>query len=497
MVYGKAWFFMVIIRRNLYNQEKEVMAAVQDNITSNKYNGCYGVAMDIGTTTVAASLFALDSGKYYRNITETNSQVKFGADVMMRIMNSVMGKAGLLHNIIIEQTEDIIERLISGICSKDKIVKMSVAGNTTMCHLFLGKDLSGMSGTPFKAAYSGSVNITGEEAGFKKFSGIDIYVLPGIAAHTGADAVAVICNQKLYNTDKIQLAIDIGTNAEIILNNKGRIYVCSAAAGPAFEGKGIKCGIRALRGAINGIKINRLTGNIVLDVIDTEKDINNQNKHLYAANLTGTDTVKNTSGRLQQEELIPKGICGSGLADAISELLKVKILKPDGYLMDFKEAVKNGVTPGIAERLCKSSEGNYFVFYSKTGLGNKPEEIIITQKDIRNIQLAKAAIQAAVEILLEKALITINDVDEVKIAGVFGKFIHPGAAISFGLYPDVDKDRLYFVGNAAGNGAAQALLNNSSRELALKYSKEAVHVELAEEKTFQEKFLNAMELKKW
>lgn len=467
--------FMVIIRKNLYNPEKEVMA-VKNNINSNKYNGFYGAAVDIGTTTIAASLFALDSGKHYKNITETNSQVKYGADVMMRIMNAVMGKSGLLHNIIIEQAEDIIERLISGICSRDKIVKMSVAGNTTMCHLFLGKDLSGMSGAPFKAAYSGSVNITGKEAGFKKFPGIDIYVLPGIAAHTGADAVAVLCSQKLYNKDKIQLAMDIGTNAEIILNNKGSIYVCSAAAGPAFEEKGIKCGIRACRGAINGIKINRLTGNIVLDVIDTEKD---------------------TGSSMEFEELIPKGICGPGVADLVSELLKVKVLRPDGYIMDCQEALKNGVIPDIAKRLCRNSEGNCFVLYNKPGLENKQNNIIVTQNDIRNIQLAKAAIQAAAGTLLEKAGITINDVDEVKIAGVFGKFIHPGSAISFGLYPDIEKDRLYSAGNAAGNGAAQALFDNGFQQLALKYSKEAVHVELAEEKTFQEKFLNAMELKKW
>ncbi|MFG6392729.1 MAG: ASKHA domain-containing protein [Lachnospiraceae bacterium] len=488
---------MVIIRRNLYNPEKEVITAVQDNTGSHKYNGCYGVAADIGTTTISASLFALDSGKYYRNITETNSQVKFGADVMMRIMNSVMGKAGILHGIIIEQVENIIERLSSGICSMDKIIKMSVAGNTTMCHIFLGRDLSGMSGAPFKAAYSGSASITGKEAGFKKCPGIDIYVLPGIAAHTGADAVAVICSQKLYRTDKVQLAVDIGTNAEIILNNKGRIYACSAAAGPAFEGKGVKCGIRACQGAINGIKINKLTGNIVLDVLDTEEYSNNKNLSRHTTKLPATDTGKYATNSMPPEELIPKGICGSGLADAISELLKVKVLKPDGYLMDYNEAMQSGVKASVAERLYRSSEGNYFVFYSKTGLSNKQHEIVVTQKDIRNIQLAKAAIQAAAEVLFTKAGILLKDVDEVKIAGVFGKFIHPGSAISFGLYPDIDTDRLHFIGNAAGNGAAQALFDNGFRELALKYSREAIHVELAQEKIFQEKFLNAMELKKW
>ncbi len=433
---------MVIIRSNPYNPEKEAIITNQDNNICLEYSGYYGVAMDIGTTTISASLFSLGNKKYCGNITETNRQTKYGADVMMRIMNSNMGKACLLHNIITTQAEDIIERLINGICASDKITEMVVTGNTTMCHLFLGKDLSGMAGTPFKTAYTGSASLKGSENGFKRFPDINIYVMPGIAAHTGADAVSVICNQKLYQPDKIQLAIDIGTNAEIILNNKGNIYACSAAAGPAFEGKGVKCGIRAGNGAINGIKINKLAGNIVLDVIDIS-----------------IDTLK--------DSLIPKGICGSGLVDAIAELLKAGVLKPDGYLMCKEEALESGVKPGIAERIHKTSEGNYFVFYGKNDLYNKQQcnschqDIIITQKDIRNIQLAKAAIQAAAGVLLETAGITLYDVDEVKIAGVFGKFIHPKQAVLIGLYPGTD------------------------------------NIEFANEKSFQDKFLNAMELKKW
>ncbi len=471
---------MVIIRSNPYNPEKEALAASLDNNICQEYTGCYGIAMDIGTTTIAASLFSLDNRKYCGNITETNMQSKYGADVMMRIMNASLGKASLLHNIIITQAEDIIERLCNGICTRDKVVQMAVTGNTTMCHLFLDKDLSGMAGTPFKTAYTGSASLKGVENGFKKFPDIDIYVMPGIAAHTGADAVSVLCSQKLYQPDQVQLAVDIGTNAEIILNNKGNIYACSAAAGPAFEGKGVQCGTRAGHGAVNGIKINRLAGNIVLDVIDA---------NINSSNHTGRDA------------LIPKGICGSGLVDAVAELLKAGVLKTDGYLMDKEEALKNGVKANIAERIHKNSEGNYFLFYGKNDFHNKQQDgdrqqdIVITQKDIRNIQLAKAAIQAAAEVLLETAGITLNNVDEVKIAGVFGKFIHPKQAVLIGLYPDTGN--IEFTGNAAGNGAAQALFDQDFRELALKYSKETAHIELASKKSFQDKFLNAMELKKW
>lgn len=475
---------MVVIRRNMYNPQKDVSAICKDNSGSNTDG--YGIAADIGTTTIAISLFSLVNNKCFGNVTENNSQTELGADVMMRIMHANMGKGIQLQSMITSQIEDMAGRISEGICNVGDIKKMVVTGNTTMCHLFLGRDLSGMAGAPFKPAYKGSVDITGKDIGFRKYPDIKIHVMPGVAAHVGADAVSALCSLELYSTDKIQLAIDIGTNAEIILNNKGRIYACSAAAGPAFEGQGIKCGIRACKGAVNGIKISRTTGNIVLDVIDTDK----------------------LESGINKEELIPKGICGSGIVDAIAELLKAGVLKPDGYLMGYEEALQSGIKPGIVQRIKKYKDRNCFVIYNKeinyTGYNgnkketyNRPYEIIITQDDIRNIQLAKAAIQAAAEVLLEEAGVSLDNVDEVKIAGVFGKFIHPDAAVLFGLYPDIDKNKMEFVGNAAGNGAAQALVDNSFKELVLEYADKVEHIELAGRDSFQKKFLNAMEFKKW
>lgn len=477
---------MVVIRRNMYNPQKDVMATGQDNNTDISNADGYGIAVDIGTTTIAISLFSLNNNKYFGNVTGNNFQTKLGADVMMRIMHANMGKGKQLQDMVTTQIEDMVGNISEGICNTTDIKKMVVTGNTTMCHLFLGKDLSGMAGAPFKPAYKGSVDITGKDVGFKKYPDIKIHVMPGVAAHVGADAVCVLCSLGLYNKDKVQLAIDIGTNAEIILNNKGRIYACSAAAGPAFEGQGIKCGIKAGKGAVNGIKISRTTGNIVLDVIDTD----------------------NVESGISKEELIPKGICGSGIVDAIAELLKTGVLKTDGYLMGCEEALQSGIKPSIAQRIKKYKNRNCFVIYNKeinyTGYnGNKKEtdngtyEIVITQDDIRNIQLAKAAIHAATEVLLEEAGISLDNVDEVKIAGVFGKFIHPDAAVLFGLYPDIDKNKMEFAGNAAGSGAAKALLDDSFKKLALEYSSKVEHVELAGKDSFQEKFLNAMELKRW
>lgn len=453
---------MVVIRRNIYDLKKEVSA---NNINCDLYIKNirdYGAAVDIGTTTISLSLFSLDNKKHLANITETNLQTKYGTDVMMRIMHANMGKAFMLHEIVTKQIEDMLDKASSGICEAKSIKKLTVTGNTTMCHLFLDKDLSQMTGVPFITAYKGSISTCGKDIGFKKYLHLSIYVMSGVTAHIGADAVSMLCAKKLYAPDKIQLAIDIGTNAEILLNNKGEIYACSAAAGPAFEGGGTKCGKRAGNGVVNGVKISKFTGNIVLNVIDTEG--------------------------LQQNEMPLKGICGSGLVDAVAELLKIGVLNQDGHLMEYSEALENKVHKDIAERLKKDSEGGFFVLC---------DNIFITQKDIRSIQLTKAAVQAGAEILLKKADICMDDVDEIKIAGVFGKFIHPKSAKAFGLYPDACKDKIEFVGNAAGNGAAMALLDDNFKKLTEKYAKIIKHIELADEDEFKNKFFSAMALKKW
>jgi len=509
---------MVIIRRNIYNQEKEVYASPVNSHTDNSGQGhkSYGVAVDIGTTTIALSLFSLDSQEHLKNITGTNLQVQYGSDVMMRIMNVNMGKASVLHRLVIDQVCDMIEKVSEGICSADRIKEMTVTGNTVMCHLFLDKNLRDMAGAPFIPAYKGSVNVTGKDIGMHKYPGLDIYVMPGVSAHVGADAVSFLCSQQLYSTDKIQLAIDIGTNAEIILNNKGKIYACSAAAGPAFEGRGTKCGIRAGKGAINSIKISRTTGNIVLGVIDVDIQ---EKEHPLTGKICST----------AENYLLPEGICGTGLADALAELLKAGVLRTDGYMPCQKEALDSGVHESLAKRIKTDREGNYFVFYgsgdniiaknisksinggsyiknncaqnnyiknSCTG-GKLFKEIYVTQKDIRSIQLAKAAIQAGVMVLLEKAGICIKKIDEMKVAGVFGGSIRQEAAISLGLYPGIDKNKIKFVGNAAGNGAAMALLDNKFKRLVEEYAEKVIHVGLADQPCFQDKFLNAMKLEKW
>ena len=466
---------MVIIKKERFVSDKSVLYISDDNETfrENVFDTKYknlGAAVDIGTTSIAIGLFDMETKKSIGNMTQTNCQTNYGCDVMMRIMHCVNGKEQLLHDILIEQIENILEKIISDnkinklksdIKSSDIIKKMCIAGNTTMCHIFLNKDVSGLKGAPFSTAYKGVVRTESKKIGFKKYDIPEIVILPNIHSHVGADAASVLCQEKLYREDVNELAIDIGTNAEIILNNSGKIFVASTAAGPAFEGKGIESGMRAKAGAINTVKISRVNGNIILGMLDD-----------------GTKSY-------------PQGICGSGLIDTIAELMKAGLLTKNGYLLTKEEALKQNVNINLCERIYRGDKkrGNSFLLSAEN-------DVVVTQNDIRNVQLAKGAIQAGVEILLEKSGISMSEIDCIKIAGVFGKFINKSSAMLFGLLPKYP-EKLEFIGNAAGNGVAKALFDDNFVLDMEKLVEKVKHIELADENNFQSKFMNAMELKEW
>lgn len=474
----------VLYVKNKQTEEKKVVSEGTDtDVLNNDINLEFGIAVDIGTTSIAIGIFDIKSGSLIGNQTRTNCQTMYGSDVMMRIMHCINGKERLLHDILIEQIEDmtgsILDNNISGhksnihskisskIVSKESdkipdivIKKMVVVGNTTMCHIFLNKDVTGLKGAPFSVAYEGVYRTNSYDIGFKIYDIDEVIVLPNIMAHVGADAAAVLCKEKMYKTGINEIAIDIGTNAEILLNCSGKVFVTSTAAGPAFEGKGIRSGMRAAPGAINSVKISRVNGNIILGMLDDGKAEN------------------------------PRGLCGSGLIDAISELMKARLLKKDGYLLTREEALRQNVNINLCKHLkSDDKDGNCFIL-------SEENNIVITQKDIRNVQLAKGAIQAGCEILLKKAGIGLNDINSIKIAGVFGKYIHVSQAMNFGLFPKYP-EKLEIVGNAAGDGAAMALFEDGFIDEMEKQVKKVHHVELAGEKDFQKKFMNAMELKEW
>lgn len=468
-----------------------IIRAVQESIVKNNSSGknpeigrvhqpdgTYGLAIDIGTTTIAVELYDLQSRQFLEGKTEMNEQTALGADVMMRLMHAASGKAEQLQKMILQQIHRMAEELCGQLFGSDgekqcsKIKKLTVVGNTVMCHLFLGQDISGLTGAPFSSSYNGTFRCYGKDLGWQGWETSEVIVLPGIAAHVGADAAAVMGAERLWDSEKIQLAIDIGTNAEILFNDHGRITVCSAAAGPAFEGKGISCGKRAGKGAVNGVRILRSNGNILLDVI-AEKTSN---------------------------EVIPEGICGSGLVDAIAQMLHCGVLQSDGYLLSRREAEERGISGVLCQRLVDNSgQGQCFVLFDPKADRNMSDgkRITISQEDIRNFQLAKAAVQAGIQLLLTKKKRTLEQVDQVIVAGVFGTFLHPDNAGKCGILPSVEEDRITFSGNAAGRGAANALLKESFLAELEELVPGVEHVELAEENCFQEKFMNAMELKPW
>lgn len=425
-----------------------------------------GIAVDIGTTTIAMSIVSIRESKILRELTQTNEQTKLGADVMLRIMNAISGKASQLHQIVIAQIEQMAEELLAECEEKYSSVKQeeivfSIVGNTTMCHLFLGKDVKGLAGYPFLASYEGNVVCKGKQVGMQRFSQSEIKILTGIAGHVGSDATAVIGAEQLYAPDKVQLAVDLGTNAEIILNKRGNVSVCSAAAGPAFEGKGVSCGMAAKSGAINGVRIVKSNGNIVLEIID--------------------DTQ-------------PIGICGSGLIDVVAQLRRCNILRKDGYLLSEKEAETQHIHRELSLRLVVREKMNAFLLYSDE---ITKKEIYITQQDIRNIQLAKAAIQAGIQSLLSVNNILLEEVDKVIIAGVLGSCLRPMNAIDIGVLPNVTDKKMTFAGNAAGRGAILNLLEEGFAEEMEKTVKNVSHVELAQEESFQGILMQAMSMAAW
>lgn len=444
-----------------FNKSEEV-----EGIFENSDEIKVGFAVDIGTTTVVITALDLKEKKVIGTISQTNEQTKLGADVMMRIMHCMSGRQEKLHQFIVQQVEKMAEQLLEKAKEdKEKILMEQccffIVGNTTMCHLFLDKSVEGLAGYPFRAAYQGNYQCIGKEIGMELFSPSKICVLSGVAAHVGSDALAVIGAEGLYQKDKVQLAVDLGTNAEIILNRKGKISVCSTAAGPAFEGKGIACGMSAKGGAITEVKIAANNGNIILGVI---------------------------------EGAGARGICSSGLVDLLAQLRKCRILLKDGYLLGQSEAAARGIPIELCKRLVLRKDQHAFLLCEE---GENTKEVYLLQSDIRNLQLAKAAIQAGILSILAETELSIGDIDEFIVAGVLGSCVRTASGVSIGLFPAAVTERLKFAGNAAGKGAALGMIDPSFSKRMEMLAQEISHIEIAQMADFQGRLMGAMDLKQW
>lgn len=417
---------------------------------------CYGVAFDIGTTTVVGMLWDLNKGEIVEVAARTNPQSVFGSDVISRIHYSNASPDHIMEmqKKVCNCFRDIIAEFEARVnILRSQIYELTVVGNTTMSHLFLGVNPASLARAPFAPVFCSSVNTFAEQLGIDVNPKANVHLLPNIAGHVGSDIVAVLLASRLKEKKGCNLAIDIGTNGEILFARDGKIVACSTAAGPAFEGAAIYQGMRAAAGAIERVSIE--DGEVKLSVIDHEE---------------------------------PVGICGSGLIDAIAQMLDAGILDKKGRIVSTEAARKAGMSENLIDRLYSDDEGGGFILYRK----EDGENIVLTQKDVREVQLAKGAIFAGIKIMMCELGVKPEELDTVILAGAFGNYIKKESALRIGLFPKVGLENVISIGNAAGAGACMALLSDKERELAGRFAKETDHIELASHPDFQTEFLKAM-----
>ncbi|MDO4553887.1 MAG: ASKHA domain-containing protein [Lachnospiraceae bacterium] len=417
---------------------------------------CYGMAFDIGTTTVVAMLWDLKNGELMDVTARTNPQSIYGADVISRIQYCNEGADHLSHmqKKILDCFQDMIDELTGkNQINPENIYDLTAVGNTTMSHLFLGVHPKSLARTPFAPVFCKSVDTPAVELGLKVNAGANLCFLPNIAGHVGADISAVLLATGLKQKEGAHIAIDIGTNGEILLADHGRILACSTAAGPAFEGAAIEMGMRAADGAIEKVKIEE--SEVKLQTIEGKE---------------------------------PIGICGSGLIDAVAALLKAGIVEKSGRMRTKEAALEANIPPELAERIVENEGKLAFILaYKEDG-----KHIWLTQQDIREVQLAKGAIYAGMKTMMKMIDLQEKDLDSIILAGAFGNYIDKESALTIGLLPAVSMEQIISVGNAAGVGACMALLSKEARQQVITEVKTVEHVELSVNMDFQEEYMLAM-----
>lgn len=433
--------------------------------------GIYGLAVDIGSTTVAAYLCDLRTGEVLATESAMNPQISFGEDLMSRVSYVMMNEDGTekMHDAIIKALNKLAGQAAhaAGLKVRD-IHELVVAGNTTMIHLFLGVDPRELGGAPFALANRDAMDIKARDLGLRLHPGANVHVLPSEAGHVGADNVAVLIAEEPHRQEEIELIVDVGTNAEIVLGNSQWLMSASSPTGPAFEGAQISAGMRAAPGAIERVRIDRTTGHANFRVIGDERWSDDWD-------------VTAESPLAGKPEYLAAGICGSGIIEVVAELFLAGILQADGRF--------NPAHP--TDRLVwEGRRGAYMLATPDKTANGQP--LYVTQDDVRNIQLAKAALYAGAKILMKRAGVT--TVDRVVLAGAFGSYIDPLYALVLGLIPDCDPQQITAVGNAAGDGARIALLNRAKRCEAMELAHSVRYVETAVAADFQDEFVGAIHI---
>lgn len=429
-------------------------------------NEAYGVACDIGSTTIAMHLVSLLSGRIVASAGAPNPQIRFGEDVMSRVSYVMMNPDG--REAMTAAVHQAVNDLIGKVCAEGGVDRKDIFDSVFVCnpimhHLFLGIDPTELGQAPFALAVSGAVQGWAHDIGIDINRGARFYMLPCIAGHVGADAAGATLSEGPYRQDKMMLLVDVGTNAEIVLGNSSHVVAASSPTGPAFEGAEISSGQRAAPGAIERVRIDPVTFEPKYRVIGVDK-WSDEDGFEEAAKATGVT-----------------GICGSAIIEVVAEMYLSGIISEDGVI----DGALAASTPRIFQN------GRTFSYLLRESHDGGPR-ITVTQNDIRAIQLAKAALYAGTKLLMEKQ--GIEHVDTIRFAGAFGSFIDPKYAMVLGLIPDCELSEVKAVGNAAGTGALMALLNRDHRREIEREVSRIDKIETALEPDFQRLFINAMAL---
>jgi uncharacterized 2Fe-2S/4Fe-4S cluster protein (DUF4445 family) len=427
--------------------------------------GAYGLAIDIGSTTVVTHLCDLRTGEVRATESSMNPQVRYGEDLMSRVSYGMTEPQGVerMHRAIVRTLNDLVEQAVARAgASRDDILDAVVVGNPVMHHLFLGIDPQGLGAAPFALTVSTALDLRAADVGLRLHPAARLHLLPCIAGHVGADHVAVLLAEAPQDDDRLSLVIDVGTNAELSLGNRKGLVCASSPTGPAFEGAQISHGQRAAPGAVERVRIDRQTLEPSIRLIGHEA---------WLGAKTDGNGPKAT------------GICGSGIIECLAEMRLAGIVRADGH---FDETLM-----GRASRLRRTEGGRTFEYVlvdaEQTVSGRA---IVVTQNDVRAIQLAKAALYAGAKLLMQSQ--GVDKVERIILAGAFGSYIDPLHAMVLGLIPDCELESVHAVGNAAGDGARIALLNRDQRIEATRIAAGVEHLQTATAPTFQDEFVAAL-----
>ncbi len=419
----------------------------------------YGMAFDIGTTTVVGYLVDLWSGTLVTSVSGLNPQSAFGGDLMSRIAFAQEGPPNVrqLHTRIVQMLNGQIEEACgkAGV-GRHRIYKVVVVGNTVMHHLSLGIDPTYVGQAPYAPSVRRGVRVAAHEVGLRLNPPTPVFLLPIVAGFVGADALAMVLSTRIYESPEARIALDIGTNGEIVIGSRDGLVACSAPAGPALEGAQLQSGMRAARGAIDQVRIDR--------------DVH------YHVIKTGA----------------PLGVCGSGILDAIAGLLDAGILDATGRLHPDPPAA----LPDELRRRVITLAGGLTAFVLARGPETATgKDIVLTQADIRQVQLAKGAIRSGIAMLQRLTSTPDDRLAELMLAGGFGNYLNIDSAIRIGLIPRLPEGRVSYVGNAAGLGAQMALISETERRRADELARQIQHVSLATHPEFQDAFLEALQFR--